>query len=174
MCFTGGCSLNRCATCRAITWNAASGGRSLLIVAALSILLEPEDGGRLKLWAYDSFQGFPEPTPEDCSHRKPKAGEWATSPSGKYRYSPEFIRRLLAEAPIPLAPENANGLVLTIRQGFFMDSLPTHPRQPITLLQLDGDLYQSYMDSLTILFPLVSPGGIVVFDDFTLAETAAE
>ena len=55
-----------------------------------------------------------------------------------------------------------------------MDSLPTHPRQPITLLQLDGDLYQSYMDSLTILFPLVSPGGIVVFDDFTLAETAAE
>ena len=149
-------------------------GRSLLIVAALSVLLEPAVSGRRKLWAYDSFQGFPEPTPEDRSHRNPKAGEWATSPSCKYRYSPEFIRRVLAEARIPLAPESATGLALTLREGFFRDSLPSHPRQPIALLHLDGDLYQSYMDSLTILFPLVSPGGIVVFDDFTLAETAAE
>lgn len=63
-------------------------GRSLLIVAALNALLEPEAGGRRKLWAYDSFQGFPEPTPEDRSHRNPMAGEWASSPSGKYHYGP--------------------------------------------------------------------------------------
>ena len=37
--------------------------------------LQEENKGRA-LWAFDSFEGFPERTGEDASPRNPKKGEW--------------------------------------------------------------------------------------------------
>jgi hypothetical protein len=33
-------------------------------------------------------------------------------------------------------------------------------------MRLDGDLYESTMDALTILYPKLSPGGFVIVDDY--------
>jgi hypothetical protein len=63
---------------------------------------------------------------------------------------------------------------MTVRAGFFSESLPTHPRRQIALLNVDGDLYQSYKDSLDNLYPLVSPKGVIVFDDFLFQESTEE
>ena len=38
--------------------------------------------------------------------------------------------------------------------------------QPITVLFLDCDLYQSYKDCLEALYHLVLPGGVVIFDEY--------
>jgi hypothetical protein len=139
------------------------GGRSFLIIAALNHLLEKNEGGQRTVYGYDSFEGFPEPTKEDESPRHPKRGEWSCSPSGTYIYSPEFTRTVLAEAGIP------RDALPIIKKGFFEQVLPAHPKKPIALLHIDGDLYQSYKATLENLFNLVSPRGIIVFDDF-LAE----
>jgi Macrocin-O-methyltransferase (TylF) len=66
------------------------------------------------------------------------------------------------------------GFKMTVRAGFFSESLPTHPRRQIALLNVDCDLYQSYKDCLDNLSPLVSPSGVIVFDDFLFQEGTEE
>ena len=136
-------------------------GRSLIILSALNYFRTDNAGGERNIFAYDSFEGFPEPTKEDESARKPKQGEWSGSPSGKYKYSKEFTELVLAEAGLPVEDFSLN-----IKKGFFSESLKTHPDNPIALLHVDGDLYSSYKDTLENLYDLVSIGGIIVFDDF--------
>ena len=52
--------------------------------------------------------------------------------------------------------------------GWFRDTLPAAPMQRLALLRLDGDLYESTMDSLTHLYPKLSRGGYVIVDDYFL------
>jgi O-methyltransferase len=49
--------------------------------------------------------------------------------------------------------------------GLFKDSLHAVPG-PIAILRVDGDMYSSTMEILQALYPKVSSGGFVVFDDF--------
>lgn len=134
-------------------------GRSLLIIAAINQLLDKRDGGQRKIFGYDSFEGFPEPTAADNSPRNPQKGEWSTSPSGQYSYSEDFTRMVLESGDV--ATNN-----ITLTKGYFSESLINHPERPIALLHIDGDLYQSYLSALEHLFHGVAKGGIVVFDDF--------
>ena len=55
-------------------------------------------------------------------------------------------------------------------EGWFQDTLPTDAAAlgPIALLHLDGDLYESTLPCLEWLWPLVSPGGTVLVDDYAL------
>lgn len=52
-------------------------------------------------------------------------------------------------------------------QGYFADTLPTVPTEALSLLRLDGDLFDSTMDALTHLYPKLSPGGFCIVDDFS-------
>lgn len=52
--------------------------------------------------------------------------------------------------------------------GWFRDSLPTAPLTTLAVARLDGDLYESIMDSLTHLYPKLSPGGFLIVDDYLL------
>ena len=59
-----------------------------------------------------------------------------------------------------------------ILPGFFRDSLPLALRQGcfprgLAILRLDGDLYESTLEALHYLYPLLSLGGHVAVDDFT-------
>ncbi len=49
--------------------------------------------------------------------------------------------------------------------GLFKDSLHAVPG-PIAILRVDGDMYSSTIEILRALYPKVSSGGFVVFDDF--------
>lgn len=51
-------------------------------------------------------------------------------------------------------------------KGWFNETLEDTPSQQLALLRLDGDLYESTMDALTALYDRVSPGGIVIIDDW--------
>jgi hypothetical protein len=58
--------------------------------------------------------------------------------------------------------------------GYFNDTLPTirdHGMRKISLLRVDGDLYSSTMDVLESLYPMVTPGGYVIFDDYPLPQS---
>jgi len=135
-------------------------GRSLLTISALNSIFEEGEGGQRRIYGYDSFQGFPQPTKEDKSFRNPQKGEWSSSPSGKYPFTLEFIKTTLANGGVPIDPEK---LILT--KGFFNETLKDHPKRPIAILHIDGDLYQSYKSVLENLFDLVSKKGIIVCDD---------
>ncbi len=55
-------------------------------------------------------------------------------------------------------------------KGWFKDTLPRLQTREIALLRLDGDLYESTMDSLDALYEKVSPGGIVIIDDYAIEQ----
>jgi O-methyltransferase len=44
-------------------------------------------------------------------------------------------------------------------KGWFRDTLPGAPINRLAVLRLDGDLYESTIDSLNALYRKVSPGG---------------
>ena len=135
-------------------------GRSLIILCALNYFFEKNEGGQRRIFGYDSFEGFPEPTIEDRSFRDHKKGDWSKSPTGKDVYTEEFVKKVLTEAKIPI-----NEIKLTLTKGFFEKSLPNHPNDPIAILHVDGDLYQSHKSTLENLYDKVSSGGVIIFDD---------
>ena len=50
-------------------------------------------------------------------------------------------------------------------KGLFDKTLPTYEGR-IALLHLDCDLYESYRVALTTLYEKVSPGGLIMFDEY--------
>ncbi|MBC7473062.1 MAG: tetratricopeptide repeat protein [Candidatus Sericytochromatia bacterium] len=51
-------------------------------------------------------------------------------------------------------------------KGWFKDTLPTAPIEKISVLRLDGDMYESTMDAMKNLYPKLSIGGYVIIDDW--------
>lgn len=52
------------------------------------------------------------------------------------------------------------------KKGWFSDSLGSI-KEPISILRIDGDTYQSTMDSL-VLEPLIPSGGYIIMDDWAI------
>lgn len=107
------------------------------------------------LWGFDSFEGWPEPTPYDASPRNPKKGEW--------HVKQEMVDERLETSGIRREFPN---LDIRMVRGFFNETLPKFPHQPIAFLHIDADLYVGYRDALEVLFPKVVKGGIVAFDEY--------
>lgn len=55
----------------------------------------------------------------------------------------------------------------TLKKGWFQDTV-MHFHEPISVLRLDGDLYDSTFTCLLYLYPLLSKGGILIMDDWNL------
>jgi len=140
-------------------------GRSLISLLMLENFYASLNGReKRKIYGLDSFEGFPEPTKFDISKRNPAKGEWALSPSGKYKYSPSFIRDVISRADL-----NSELINLEIIQGFFDQSIPKIDFETIGILHLDGDLYDSVMTPLNLLSDRIVTGGIIVIDDYIVS-----
>lgn len=126
-------------------------GRSLIHLLALMQL----EGKVRNLWAFDSFEGFPEPTSEDASFRNPRKGEWKSDI--------EKIEQMLMDAGF--AKDFLRQRLVFVK-GFFNETLPSYRGGPIVFLHADADLYASYKDILVNLYERVVPGGIIVVDEY--------
>lgn len=111
-----------------------------------------------KLYGFDSFLGFPEPTPEDRSWRKVKRGDWS-GPTER-----DVGSALLASGILAKGPDCG---IYTV-PGYFVDTLPLWADHltPIAFLHLDVDLYMSYKTCLEYLFPAVGNRGIICLDEY--------
>ncbi len=58
-------------------------------------------------------------------------------------------------------------------QGWFKDSLPNAPIEKLSVLRLDGDMYESTIDSLNHLYPKLSKGGFCIIDDYNIKNCVA-
>lgn len=106
------------------------------------------------VWVADSFEGLPSPNPalysadkEDLHYTHPELSvslEQVQENFKKYDLLDDQVKFL---------------------KGWFKDTLPTAPIEQLSLLRLDGDMYESTIDSLNALYPKLSQGGYVIFDD---------
>lgn len=122
-----------------------------------------------KIYAFDSFEGIP------------MAGEYDTSQPGigeiKHNQFAPLKERLVSSGITCHSDKNVIenferfGIPLTnilFIKGWFQDTLPIFPTGVISLLRLDGDLYESTMVCLEHLYPLLVEGGVVILDDHAL------
>ena len=100
---------------------------------------------------YDSFEGFPELSVEDQQkyERKFVKGDFVTSPE-QMRYN---FRKLGISYPI-------------IHKGWFGELKDKDLPERICFAFLDGDLYQSIMDSLNKIYDRLSHGAVVCIHDY--------
>lgn len=112
------------------------------------------------VWAADSFEGLPRPDPD----RYP-------ADAGSQLFANRFLAVSLEEVQRNFARYGLLDNQVRFLKGWFRDTLPTAPIEQISVLRLDGDLYESTMDALTWLYPKVQLGGFAIIDDFHSNET---
>jgi SAM-dependent methyltransferase len=108
-----------------------------------------------KVIACDSFQGLPEPTAEDYLH------------TGEHSREINFSELSISKQKFI---ENINSFgidqnKIQIHEGWFKDTL-FNITDTISILRLDGDYYESTMTALDMLYDKVSPGGVIIIDDY--------
>jgi hypothetical protein len=112
------------------------------------------------LWVADSFEGLPVPdTDEHPKEARAVAGKTIAEDYDNFAASFDEVR----------ANFEAYGFLderTRFLKGWFADTLPTAPIDQLSVVRLDGDLYQSTMDALVALYPKVASGGFVIIDDY--------
>lgn len=108
------------------------------------------------VWVADSFAGLPAADLE----RYPADKLWENM-AGWIAVSLEtvqanFARYGLLDAQVRFLP------------GWFKDTLPAAPIAQLSVLRLDGDLYESTLDALTHLYPKLAAGGFAIIDDYNI------
>jgi hypothetical protein len=113
-----------------------------------------------RVWVADSFRGLPEPN----AARYPKDTGNMLCVFDQLAVSADDVRAGFAR--FGLLDDQVRFL-----EGWFRDTLPSAPIDRLAILRLDGDLYESTMDALVALYDKVSPGGIVIVDDYGILES---
>jgi len=104
------------------------------------------------LWLYDSFEGLPEKSAHDIS----PIGVDFTAGALLARKNAVVRRFKQANLPIPY-----------VKKAWFSElSVHDVPKQ-VSVAFLDGDYYSSIYDSLRVVVPIMSRGGVIVIDDYT-------
>jgi O-methyltransferase len=132
----------------------AGGGSSAL----LAYVIKQHSKRERRLYAFDTFEGMPEPTAEDThGGTDARCSGWA---DGTCAAPVESVLRAAAEL-------QAGDIVVPVK-GLFAETLPRMRGEMGTLcfLHLDGDWYDSTMDILVNLFDQVVPGGYLQVDDY--------
>lgn len=121
-----------------------------------AILLAHNQTERL-VWVADSFAGLPVADEE------------------RYPLDSGDVHHTFGELAVPLEKVQANfaryGVLddnVRFLKGWFEDTLPSAPIERLALLRLDGDMYSSTIQTLDALYHKVSPGGVVIIDDYIL------
>jgi O-methyltransferase len=127
-------------------------GGSTIFMKALLKVYGVEDK---LVWVADSFQGLPRPNEDKY-----------TADKGDDLYMFEELA-----IPVEVVKHNFEKYNLLddkvkFLKGWFKDTLPTAPIEKLSLLRLDGDMYESTMDALVPLYPKLSPGGYIIIDDY--------
>ncbi len=125
------------------------------MIGALAQLL----GNDKSYYLVDSFEGLPDVKEIDGAAAK----MWQED-----KNSDSYYDNCKAE------PEDAEKAMIMsgakdyyIIKGWFKDVLPTlKPKNGFSIIRLDGDWYDSTMESMENLFPILNKGGVVIVDDY--------
>ena len=100
---------------------------------------------------YDSFAGLPEKTAQDASAAGEQfvAGELAATRKGFFQQ----FKKAGLRPPV-------------VHKAWFAELTPQDVPEDIMFAFLDGDYYQSIMDSLWLVTPKLTPDAVLVVDDY--------
>jgi O-methyltransferase len=117
-------------------------------------LVARDDTSRV-VWVADSFQGLP--PPNEALYPADSGDDLHTRAGlsvGADQVRHNFERYGLLD-------DRVQFLV-----GWFKDTLPVAPIDALSVMRLDGDMYESTWQAIDALYPKLSPGGFCIIDDF--------
>jgi O-methyltransferase len=127
-------------------------GGACIFMRALLKMFEVNDK---TVWVADSFEGLPKPFPD------------------LFPIDEGDKHHTFSELAVPLEEVKSNfikyGLLdeqVKFLKGWFKDTLPSAPIEKLSVLRLDGDMYESTIDALFYLYPKLSVGGFCIIDDW--------
>jgi hypothetical protein len=112
-----------------------------------------------RVWVADSFQGLP------VVDRGP----------GRFQSGDELSEFANLAVSVDTVKSNFEryGLLdeqVCFLEGWFSETLPRAPLGKLAVARLDGDLYESTMDALSVLYPKLSVGGYLIVDDMSIQQ----
>lgn len=108
-------------------------------------------GSTRQLYLYDSFEGLPAKVSQDIS----PVGVQFTE--GELHATKKQLIHNLKQAGVPMPH---------IIKGWFSDIVADEVPERISFAFLDGDYYHSILDPLKLIWSRLSPGAVVVVDDY--------
>lgn len=145
-----------------------------IAIAMAAMMLERDREGSRTMWLADSFDGLPDVSTPVSAEVDPivraenRRAHWVRGLfNGSQPKVASYLQKCLRDQDgKPLHGRRRVRLL----PGFFGDSLPG-PVRALALLRVDGDLYTSITTTLERLWPLLSDGGFVVFDDWKFEQS---
>ena len=119
------------------------------------------------MWLYDTFEGMTEPRRAATPIRRARAcaDVWDRHRGRDGR--PVFaLRRAGGRAGEHGADGLPDASACTSSRGTVEDTIPATAPERIALLRLDTDWYESTRHELEHLYPRLSPGGVLIIDDY--------
>lgn len=116
-------------------------GGTAAMMAALIKRLKPNK----RLYLFDTFAGMPETDGAKDLHKKGDFSDVSVESVVQYVGHPE---------------------ICVVRQGFIPDTFAGLEAAKLAFAHIDVDIYQSIIDSLEFIWPRLSLGGVIVFDDY--------
>jgi O-methyltransferase len=139
-------------------------------VLAMILTLQQMGTEDRDIYLYDTFEGMTEPTEHDTSPVAPPAlSTWQDAasrderPWGELFGSDVFDEQSVRDTVLATGyPGDRVHLVA----GRVEDTLPAAAPTGLALLRLDTDWYESTLHEMNVLFPLLSPAGVLMIDDY--------
>ena len=112
-----------------------------------------------KIWVCDSFEGLPQPNEAQYPVDQ-----------GDTHFTAQWLKCDMDTVARNFASYNLLSDQIKFVKGFFSDTLPKMKDEieQISILRLDGDMYESTIVALENLYPKLSVGGYVIVDDYGL------
>jgi O-methyltransferase len=137
------------------------GGSTMLSAMALGAI---KDTSR-EIWLYDTYEGMSAPTEHDKDWRGISADELMRKGEDNKEMS-VWCYSSLDEVRTNMARTGYPAERTRFIKGKVEDSIPNEAPETIALLRLDTDFYESTYHELQHLFPRLSPGGVLIVDDY--------
>lgn len=132
---------------------------------AAALALKTRGDTSRELYLFDTFEGMSAPTDKDVAIDGKTASELLETPRSTASDSPwcyaglDDVRANLLSTGYPAER-------IHFVQGKVEDTLPARAPQSIAVLRLDTDWYESTRHELEHLYPRLSPGGVLIIDDY--------
>jgi hypothetical protein len=128
------------------------GGCGILMRAILDVLKDRQR----RVWLFDSFEGLPKPDSESFPQDKD---------------DPHWTYSSCLAVSLKQVKDNFEKYELLDERtqfvkGWFRDTIPHSEVKNISVLRLDGDMYESTWLVLTHFYPKLSAGGFIIIDDY--------
>jgi macrocin-O-methyltransferase TylF-like protien len=111
------------------------------------------------VWVADSFEGLP----------KPNESKYPADKSDVFHTYDE-LKVSIDDVKNNFSKYNLLDGQVKFLKGWFSDTLPKASINKLSVLRLDGDMYESTMDALVNLYPKLSVGGYIIIDDYSWVE----